>query len=254
MAQGGDVLIDTAALRQIRFPSVNPMLSEAIYRLKPIVLENPLFSQKYDPVGNLREQAPNHVMIPTLPGPLNLVESAYLQNGRLNDIGSHWYIQPFNRQSPHLPISLGLKEPRWVSMVALYFNAYDTANITPHFDIYAIDPDTGKDRLMASVRHNGQLFRLVKFPPIKTSLIKVDLVNSIARLRTLTEVESLWTPVSDAKASARLRRPGRPEHFDMWGTLPESTSGLKTLGRSVSAADRQTGNLRRGHQLFKPCR
>ena len=75
------------------------MLSEPIYHLKPVVLENPLFSQKYDPVGNLREQAPNRVMIPSLPGRLNLVESAYLQNGRLNEIGSNWYIQPFNRRA-----------------------------------------------------------------------------------------------------------------------------------------------------------
>ncbi len=205
-AQAGEILIDTATLRQIRFPSVNPLLSEPIYHLKPVVLENPLFSQKYDPVGNLREQAPNRVLIPSLPGPLNLVESSYLQNGRLNDIGSHWYIQPFNRGSPHLPISLGLKEPRWVSTVALYFNAYDPANTTPHFDIYAIDPDTGKDRLMASVRHNGQLFRLVKFPPIKTSLVKLDLVNSIARLRTLTEVE-LYGPLSGREGTPGFADP-----------------------------------------------
>jgi outer membrane protein assembly factor BamB len=194
-AQQGEAIVDQVQLRQLRFPSVNHLLYEPLYALKPVVLENPLFSEKYDPVGNLREQAPSRVLIPTLPGPLNLVESAYMQNGRLNEIGSHWYIQPFNREAPELPISLTMKEPRWISTVALYFNAYDADNVTPHFDIYAVDPETKKDKLVASIRHNGQLFRLVKFPPIKTPQVKVTLVNTIARLRTLTEIE-LYGPLS----------------------------------------------------------
>ena len=39
-----------------------------------------------------------------------------MQNGRLNEIGSHWYIQPFNREAPELPISLTMKAASsWVS-------------------------------------------------------------------------------------------------------------------------------------------
>jgi outer membrane protein assembly factor BamB len=92
-------------------------------------------------------------------------------------------------------ISLSLKEERWISMVALYFNAYDEPNITPHFDILATDVQAKQDRLVASVRHNGQIMRLVKFAPVKTSLLKIRLVNSIARLRTVTEIE-LYGPLS----------------------------------------------------------
>lgn len=193
--QQGQVLVDRVRFRQIRFPSVNHLQFDPIYQIKPVILENPLFSEKYDPVGNLREQAPARIMIPTLPGPLNLIESAYLQNGRLNEVTSNWYIQPFNRESVDLPLSLTLKEPRWISMVALYFNQYDAKNVTPHFDIFVNDPETNTDKLVASVRGNGQVFRLIKFPPVKTSLVKVTLIHAIARLRTISEIE-LYGPLS----------------------------------------------------------
>lgn len=192
----GACLVDRVSLRQIRFPSINHLLSEPLYPITPVVLENPLYAQQYDPVGNLREQAVNRVLIPPLhTGALNLVENAWMQNGRLNDTSDHWYIQPFSRESPELPISLSLREPRWISMLAVYFNQRRPGQVAPHFDIYGADPETGNDRLLASVRHNAQPFRLVKFPPIKTSLVKLVLVNSIERHRTVSEIE-VYGPLS----------------------------------------------------------
>lgn len=192
-ATAGDALVDQVSLRRLRFPSVNHMLHEPLYPIKPVVLDNPLYSEQYDPFGNLREETPNRVLVEALrTGALNLVESAFLQNGRTNEIGSSWYIQPID----HDPmISLGLREPRWISMVGLYFNVHDEANVSPHFNIYATDMETKEDVLVASVRHNGQMFRLVKFPPIKTPLVKIELVNSLDRLRTVTEIE-LYGPLS----------------------------------------------------------
>jgi outer membrane protein assembly factor BamB len=192
-ARKGEVLVDQVRLRQIRFPSINYMLYEPFHAVKPVVLENPLLAMKYDLIGPAREQAPNRVFVPLIrSGAPTLVESAFLQNGRLNDVGSNWYIQPYG---PEPEISLGLKEPRWVSMVGLYFNAYDEANVTPHFDIYVTDVDAKKDVRVASIRNNGQIFRLVKFEPVRASVVKIRLINSIARLRTLTEVE-LYGPLS----------------------------------------------------------
>ena len=197
-AAAGDALVDQVSLRRLRFPSVNHLLYEPLYPIKPVVLDNPLYSEQYDPFGNLRDEAPNRVLIENLrTGALNLVESAFLQNGRTNEIGSSWYIQPLD----HDPmISLGLREPRWISMVGLYFNVHDEENVTPHFNIYATDVETKEDVLVAAVRHNGQQFRLVKFPPIKTPLVKVELVNSISRLRTITEIE-LYGPLSGREGS-----------------------------------------------------
>ncbi len=189
----GSVLVDQVQFRRLRFPSINHMFYEPLYAVQPVLLDNPLFSAKYDPIGNLREQAPNRVMVEMIrTGALNLIESAFLQNGRLNDTSSHWYIQPLG----HDPVlSCGLKEPRWVSMAAFYFDVKDPHNVTPHFDIVATDMETRKDVVVASVRHNGQVFRLVKFPPVKTAMIKIRFVSSIARLRTLTEIE-LYGPLS----------------------------------------------------------
>jgi outer membrane protein assembly factor BamB len=205
-ARRGSVLVDQVRFRQIRFPSTNYMLYEPFHAIKPVVLENPQLAIKYDPIGAAREQAPNRIFVPAVKnGAPSLVESAFLQNGRLNDVGSNWYIQPYGSE---LEISLGLKEPRWVSMVGLYFNAYDEANITPHFDIYVTDVDAKKDVRVASVRRNGQLFRLVKFPPVRASIVRLRLVNSIARLRTLTEIE-LYGPLSG--------REGAPGFMDAEG-------------------------------------
>src|SRR5205823_8471929 len=174
-------------------PSVNYMLYEPFHDVKPVVLENPLLAIKYDPIGALREQAPNRVFVPLVKsGAPTLVESAFLQNGRLNDVGSNWYIQPYQSE---VDLSLGLKEPRWISLVGLYFNAYDEPNVTPHFDIYVTDVDAKKDVRVASIRKNGQLFRLVKFPPVRASAVKIRLVHSIARLRTVTEIE-IYGPLS----------------------------------------------------------
>jgi outer membrane protein assembly factor BamB len=80
-------------------------------------------------------------------------------------------------------------------MLAVYFNQRRPDQVAPHFDVYGVDPETGKDRLLASVRNNAQVFRLVKFSPIRTTLVKLVLVNSIERHRTLSEIE-LYGPLS----------------------------------------------------------
>jgi outer membrane protein assembly factor BamB len=194
-APDGAVLVDGARLRRIRFPSINHLQFEPFHAVQPAVLENHLFESRYNPFGAAKEQAPNKILLPnTANGCCPQIDAGFLQNGRINDVTSHWYVQPYSREGD-LVISCGLKEPRWISMVGLYFNAYDAENILPHFDIVATDLEARQDQVVASVRNNGQLFRLVKFPPVKTSLVKLRLVNSIARLRTLTEIE-LYGPLS----------------------------------------------------------
>jgi outer membrane protein assembly factor BamB len=189
----GTVLVDGVQFRRLRFPSINHLLFEPFHAVKPVVLENQLYATRYHPFGALKEQAPNKAYLEnTRNGGLPLVDAGFFQNGRLNDITSRWYNQPLMHDPP---VVLGLKEPRWIGLVALYFNAYDPSNVMPHFDIVVTDLEAKQDRVVASVRHNGQVFRLVKFPPVKTSLIKIQPVNSISRLRTITEVE-LYGPLS----------------------------------------------------------
>jgi len=195
VAGDGTVLVDHVRLRRIRFPSINHLQYEPFHAVKPMVLENRLFEARYNPFGALKQQVPCPVMLPnTANGSTPKIDAGFFQNGRLNDITSGWYVQPYSRED-NLIISCGLKEPRWISMVALYCNAYDADNVLPHVDVLATDLEAKRDRLVAAVRHNGQLFHLVKFPPVKTSLVKLRLPYSIARLRTLTEIE-LYGPLS----------------------------------------------------------
>jgi len=206
-AAEGDVLVDSVTLRQIRFPSVNHLAYEPLYEIEPVILTNPLFTEDYDPVGDVKLSAFGKVFVPPYAsGGKPVVEPAFLQNGRLNDIISFWYEMPPSRDDFGLPVSMALAEPRWVSHVALYFNYYDIKNVAPHFDIYVNDATTGKDVLVASIRNNRKLFQLVKFPPMKAAGVTVRLVNSISRLRTLTEVE-LYGPLSGKEGAAGFRDP-----------------------------------------------
>ncbi len=192
-ATSGEVSINQVQFRQIRFPSVNHMLYEPLYDLEPIILDLPYYITKYDAVGNLREDAPNQVLISkTINGSPNLAEPAYLQNGRINDMGKNWYVQP--RITPEF-VTMNLKDQQWISTVALYFNAYDSNNPTPHFDVYVTDLEQKKEIRVASIRNNTQTFRLIKFKPIRTTNVKIHMVNSFQRIRTLTEIE-LYGPLS----------------------------------------------------------
>jgi outer membrane protein assembly factor BamB len=205
-ASGGEVLVDQVQLRRIRFPSINHLLYEPFHAVKPVMLENQFFAAKYNPFGGLKDQAPNRVLLPNTPnGSLPLLDACYFQNGRLNDVTSYWYNQPPNR-AEDLAIALGLKEPRWVSMVVVYCNAYDPDNVTPHIDVLVSDLEAKQDRLVAAVRHNGQVMRIIKFAPVKTSLVKLRLVNSIARLRTITEIE-LYGPLSGKEGTPGFTDP-----------------------------------------------
>jgi|GEM_PF-1812647 len=195
--QGGDAWVDSVTLRRIRFPSVNHMLYPPVYDVDPIVLRNPLFYRHYNPFGILREQIPN-IVLAQRPEQIAdaLLADPFLQNGRLNEISSDWY-HSYLGGSDTL-ISLGIKEPRWVSMVALYFNAYDEANTTRHFDIFVSDVAQRKVARVASVRNNRSLFRLIKFPARRADEVRIVLVNTLPRQRTVTEVE-VYGPLSGSE-------------------------------------------------------
>ncbi|MDP6506609.1 MAG: WD40 repeat domain-containing protein, partial [Planctomycetota bacterium] len=108
LSKKGEALVDQVQFRRIRFPSVNHLLYEPFYKVKPVVLDNPLYSEQYDPLGRMRDEAPNRIVVEAIrTGALNLVESAFLQNGRINEIGNNWFIQPFGTD---VEISCGLKE------------------------------------------------------------------------------------------------------------------------------------------------
>lgn len=217
--QGGEALVDNVTLRRIRFPSVNHMLYPPIYDVDPIVLKNPLFLKDYNPLGVLREQIPN-IILSQRPAQIAdaLVVDAFLQNGRLNDISSYWhwsYLEDNNTQ-----ISMGIKSPRWISMVAVYFNAYDEANTPPHFDVLVSDMGEKKVVRVASVRNNRALFRLVKFPPRRADEVRVVLVNALPRQRTVTELE-VYGPLSGSDSSGFVDAAGQNTYMGSFSRVEQ---------------------------------
>jgi len=192
-SDGGDTLVDGVTLRRIRFPSVNHMLHPPVHDVTPRVLKTPRFMDSYEPLGRLREQIPNRVLIEFSPViGQGLVEPGFLQNARLNDMDSEWYTFPLGDTTD---ISMGLREPRWISTVAVYFNAYDEKNITPHYDILVQEIESGQTRLVASVRNNRRLMQISTFPPVMSDSVIVRMINPLARHRTITEVE-IYGPLS----------------------------------------------------------
>ncbi len=192
--QGGEALVDQVTLRRIRFPSVNHMLYAPLYDVDPVVLQNPLYLKDYNPLGVLREQVPNMVLS-ARPEQIAdaLIVDAFLQNGRLNDISSYWHWSYLGGADTQ--ISMGIKNPRWVSMVAVYFNAYDEANTPRNFDVFVSDIAQKKVTRVASIRNNRSLFRLIKFPARRADEVRITLVNALPRQRTVTEVE-VYGPLS----------------------------------------------------------
>jgi len=227
MTESGEALVDRVSLRQIRFPSINHLMYEPLYDVEPLVITNPFYAATYMPVSGIKQDMPNRILVEGLgpnAGPETMfIEPAFLQNSRLNDVGSTWYIQP--KPGP-TPITAGFRQPQWVSMVALYFDAAQPENVAPHFDIFCTDMETRKQRLMASVRHNRQVFRLVKFPPVKTAEVRIELVNPIRRLRTLTEVE-LYGPLSGKEGAPGFADPEGQNTY--MGTFARVDKREKTL-------------------------
>lgn len=235
-SEGGEVLVDDVVLRRIRFPSVNHLLHKPVYEVEPVVLRNPLFADKYDPLGGLRKEIPNRLIIP-VPGSGggSLVESAFLQNGRLNDTTSDWYVKPWSEGD--LKLSIGFKEPRWVSMVGLYFNSYDEQNATPNFDVFITDADTKTEVQIASVRGNRKLFYLAKGKPYRAALITITLVNALWKQYTLTEIEA-YGPLAGKEQAGFVDADGqntymgnfarvdkRPKPLDMGALLARGLGG-----------------------------
>ncbi|MBM4144475.1 MAG: hypothetical protein FJ225_12930, partial [Lentisphaerae bacterium] len=236
--QGGEALVDNVTLRRIRFPSVNHMLYQPLYDVEPVVLMNPLFLNNYNPLGVLREQIPN-VILSQRPEQIAdaLVVDAFLQNGRLNDISSVWHWSYLG--GGDTLVSMGIKNPRWVSMVAVYFNAYDEPNTAPNFDVYVSDMVQKKVVQVAAVRNNRSLFRLVKFPARRADEVRLVLVNGLPRQRTLTEVE-VYGPLSGGEQEGVADAEGQNTYMGAFGRVDKRRMALAAeyVPRSVGGGDR----------------
>ena len=184
-ASGGAVCVDDARLRKLRFPSANYLFSPDVHRLTPIWTED-AYTTFRGVTGTVRSKIQNVVFVPDARSPTGrFVEPAFLQNGRLDDVKSRWFLLPSYQR---FTIFLNFKAPTTVSHVAIYFNHLHPRNVVKSFLLYGFDTEQNKEVILARVRANRKVFCLLRFEPRKLNYIKICQLGSPDEDRTFTEI------------------------------------------------------------------
>ncbi|TFG61897.1 MAG: hypothetical protein E4H28_08290, partial [Gemmatimonadales bacterium] len=194
-ATGGEVLVDAASLRPIRFPSANLLSNLELHRIEPTHPED--FRITYSRIpGGLKNKLlhQNNVTSFLQATPLGALifteEQAYLQNGRLDDVGTMWCYRPD-------PIGFGvvLKQPAYVSHLVIYLNNALPDTVYPFLSIQANDMTTKLPETVAVVRGNRRRFIVVHFPEtLYTDNLKILPGKTRTQRDSITEIE-VYGPV-----------------------------------------------------------
>ena len=220
-AEGGEVLVDNVRLRQVRWPSANYMQNLAVHKIKPLWVESFRIAYRGVP-ERVKDQLTNKVYVPILPaqgGRAVFIDGALLQNGRLNDTKSTWYMY----EAPTY-VELVWQKPAWVSHLALYFHQHHPEWVTQSFFVSCIDSETKKWTRFAHVEGNRQLFFVLKFKPIFTDRIRIEEDMVHPRQRTLTEIEA-YGPLGGEETAAGFSKD--PDAFAMYMGGPDHVGRRK---------------------------
>ena len=198
-AEGGRVSVDAASLRAVRFPSANLLANTELHALDPAFVKD--YRVQYERIpSRLRERLMSRNRVSafaqgqTSTAMIYTQEAAFLQNGKLDDVGSRWTYAP-----DPIAYSVTLTKPAFISHLVLYFNnaAPDTAY--PTISILANSLETKTPVDVALVRMNHRRFVVVHFPePIFTDVLKVIPGFYPAHTDSLTEVE-VYGPLDGGK-------------------------------------------------------
>ena len=202
---GGGARIDDVQLRVVRFPSANLLANPDLHKVEPTHPED--FRVTYNKVPNsLRWKMLYESSVATFlqSAPVGAMvfteEQAFLQNGRLDDIGTMWCYRP-----ERIGFSVILKGPAYVSHLVLYLNNATPENVYRYITIQANDLETKIPRTIAFVRGNRRRFIVVHFPEtIYTDSLKVLPGKTRARLDSMTEIE-VYGPVGGPEMLAGRR-------------------------------------------------
>jgi len=216
-AEAGAVRVDKASLRAVRFPSANLLANSELQQIEPTFVKDIRIRYNRIP-STLRDKlmSRNHVTAykqgQSTIAPAFTQEEAFLQNGRLDDVGQMWTYMPDN-----LGFSVTLTKPAHVSHIVLYFNNATPKNVYETVAIVAnrLDegdaekeaakalekgPEKGKGKkpqkilglphLEALVRCNERRFVVVYFDkPMLTDSIKILPGKHPGRMECITEIE-----------------------------------------------------------------
>ena len=186
-ASQGAVCVDDARLRKLRFPSANYLFSPDVHRLTPIWTED-TYSAFRGVTGTVRSKLQNVVFVPDARSPTGkFVEPAFLQNGRLDDVKTRWFLLPSYQR---FTVYLNFKAPTTVSHVAIYFSHLHPHNVVKSFLLYGFDTEQNKEVVLTRVRANRKVFCLLRFEPRKLNYIRICQLGSPDEDRTFTEIEA----------------------------------------------------------------
>ncbi len=198
-AEGGHVSVDAASLRAVRFPSANLLANTELHALDPAFVKD--YRVQYERIpSRLRERLMSRNRVSafaqgqTSTAMIYTQEAAFLQNGKLDDVGSRWTYAP-----DPMAYSVTLTKPAHISHLVLYFNnaAPDTAY--PTISILANSLETKTPVDVALVRMNHRRFVVVHFPePVFTDSLKIIPGFYPAHTDSMTEIE-VYGPLDGGK-------------------------------------------------------
>ena len=214
---GGEILVDQVSLRPIRFPSANLLANPELYAVEPTYVRD--IRVRYSRIpASLKQKliSQNHITAFKQGGTdssmLFVEEEAFLQNGRLDDVGPIWF------QSPDaMGFSVALAQPAWVSHLVLYLNNAMPEEAYRTIAIEANNIEAKVSEVVAVVRNNRRRFVVVHFEkPIFTDVLKILPGRQLhANRDCLTEVE-VYGPVGGPETGSAKTLPTDPLSWPMF--------------------------------------
>ena len=199
-AVGGRISIDAASLRAIRFPSANLLANAELAAIEPTFVEDIRIQFERIPT-TLRQRLMGRNRVSafaqgiTSTAMIYTQESAFLHNGRIDDVGNIWT----NAPDP-MAFSVTLAKPSYVSHLVLYLNNATPDRVYPMISILANNIETKLPQDVALVRRNERRFIVIHFPqPIFTDALKIIPSYYDAHTDSLTEVE-VYGPLDGGKS------------------------------------------------------
>lgn len=198
-AEGGRVNVDGASLRAVRFPSANLLANSELHAIEQVYVKDIRVQFERIP-SRLRERLMSRNRVSafaqgiTSTAMLYTQEAAFLQNGKLDDVGSTWTYAP-----DPMAFSVTLTKPSYISHLVFYLNNATPDLNYPQISILANSLETKTPQDVALVRMNHRRFIVVHFPqPHFTDSLKIIPGYYPAHTDALTEVE-VYGPLDGGK-------------------------------------------------------
>lgn len=212
-AAGGKVSVDSASLRAVRFPSANLLANAELNAVEQSFVKDIRVQFERIP-STLRERLMSRNRVSafaqgiTSTAMIYTQEAAFLQNGKLDDVGSIWT----NAPDP-MAFAVTLTKPSYVSHLVIYLNNANPKEVYPMISILANNLQTKTPEEAALVRMNERRFIVVNFPtPLFTDALKIIPSFYSSHTDSITEVE-VYGPLDGGKVAKEL--PKDPDAMPM---------------------------------------